>query len=53
MLDEIFNALFGFTDTAGTVSGSESKSKIIKIAGLIVWILLIIGVAGMISFWLK
>jgi hypothetical protein len=53
VLDDIFNFLFGFTDTAGTVAGSESKSKIIRIAGLIIWILLFIGIAGMISYWLK
>ena len=53
MLDEIFNLLFGFTNTTGTVAGSESKSKIIRIAGLIVWILLFIGIAGMISYWFK
>lgn len=53
MIDEFFNALFGFTDTAGTVAGSESKSKIIKITGVIVWLLLLIGIAGMIVFWLK
>ena len=53
MIEEIFNFLFGFTNTAGTVAGSEGKSKIIRIAGLIVWILLFIGIAGMISYWLK
>jgi TonB family protein len=29
VLDEIFNFLFGFTDTAGTAAGSENKSKIV------------------------
>ena len=53
MLDDIFNFLFGFTDTAGTMAGPEGRSKIVRIAGLIVWILLFIGIAGMISYWLK
>ncbi len=51
MLDEIFNALFSIADTTGTAAGTENKSTFFKILGCAVWVMLLVGIIGLIIYW--
>jgi hypothetical protein len=50
MFDSIFEALFSILDITGTHAGPESKSIFIRILGIIVWAMLLIGIVLLIIF---
>ena len=51
MLDSIIDFLFTLLDFSGTVAGTENKSPIFKVLGVIAWLLILIGIVWLLIKW--
>ena len=53
MLDDLFQVIFSIIDITGTVAGTENKSLILKVIGIVVWILVLVGVVWLFVIWFR
>lgn len=51
MLDEIIEALVAVLDIGGSAAGDKNRSPILRVFGVIMWLLIIAGAVWLIVTW--